>query len=448
VLTAVQQGIAAWLAERQRACHLTSLPLALEELPSWRWRAGRLAHVSGRFFSVVGVRARSDERRLDGLEQPLIDQPEVGILGFLLAPSADGPRLLVQAKAEPGNVHGVQLAPTVQATESNYQRVHGGAPTAFLERFLWPARRPVSDSLQSEQGGRFLGKYNRNQVVEVADGVPEPPGASWRWFPALELLAALRSDFAVNTDARSVLVCCDWDRLAPQGAAFARWRGAGDWRELLWRSAQAPAEVVMPEVRGAQRALAARRGRLRLTLERVPLEALAGWALRDGALVPVAGGEFGIVGRRVHAPGREVADWDQPLAAARAEGEVVLVAQLREGALRFLFRASAEIGFREGVQWGPTLQRPDGPPLEGAWGEWLAGREGGQVLASCLQSDEGGRFDRSTARYAVLLAPEGLADPVDDGLWLSLAAVRRLLLHRSMLTNEARSALSLLLGDL
>lgn len=204
----------------------------------------------------------------------------------------------------------------------------------------------------------------------------------------------------------------------------------------------------MPEVRGAQRALAARRGRLRLTLERVPLEALAGWALRDGALVPVAGGEFGIVGRRVHAPGREVADWDQPLAAARAEGEVVLVAQLREGALRFLFRASAEIGFREGVQWGPTLQRPDGPPLEGAWGEWLAGREGGQVLASCLQSDEGGRFDRSTARYAVLLAPEGLADPVDDGLWLSLAAVRRLLLHRSMLTNEARSALSLLLGDL
>ncbi len=448
VVTTVGHGIAEWLDDRRRASGLRTAPLPLDDLPSWRLRDGRLQHATGRFFSVVGARSHSAEPRLDGIEQPLIDQPEVGILGFLLHRAADGALVLAQAKAEPGNVHAVQIGPTVQATESNYLRVHGGAATPLLERFLRPARPPVSDSLQSEQGSRFLAKFNRNQVVETADDPVEPPGANWKWVRSEELLEALRSDFTVNTDARSVLACTDWDRLAPGGEAFARWRGRGGWRELLWRSARGASSGIEADLCRAERTLATWRSRFRVKLERVALEALAAWGLRDGTLARRAGGDFEIVGRRVHAPGREVADWDQPLVASLVEGEVVLVAQVREGALCFLFRASPEVGFREGVQWGPTLQRPGGDPPAGAWGEWLGRRSDVEVLASCLQSDEGGRFDRAIARYSVLLAPEEIDAPLDDGLWMSLALVRRLLPRPGTFTNEARSALSVLLSDL
>jgi oxidase EvaA len=36
---------------------------------------------------------------------------------------------------EPGNINKVQLSPTVQATESNYTRVHGGKAIKYLNFF-------------------------------------------------------------------------------------------------------------------------------------------------------------------------------------------------------------------------------------------------------------------------------------------------------------------------
>ena len=38
---------------------------------------------------------------------------------------------LLQSKIEPGNINGVQLSPTVQATKSNYLRKHGGKNTVL-----------------------------------------------------------------------------------------------------------------------------------------------------------------------------------------------------------------------------------------------------------------------------------------------------------------------------
>ena len=35
-------------------------------------------------------------------------------------------KYLLQAKVEPGNINKIQISPTVQATRSNYLRIHGG----------------------------------------------------------------------------------------------------------------------------------------------------------------------------------------------------------------------------------------------------------------------------------------------------------------------------------
>ena len=44
-------------------------------------------------------------------------------------------KYLLQAKAEPGNINKIQISPTVQATKSNYTRVHGGKEIPYLRYF-------------------------------------------------------------------------------------------------------------------------------------------------------------------------------------------------------------------------------------------------------------------------------------------------------------------------
>ena len=79
-------------------------------------------------------------------------------------------------------------------------------------------------------------------MTVVATGAgPDPESADWRWSNSGELRAMLAEDFAVNTDARSVLVCSDWNLLA-DGAPFAPRQGQDDWSECLRQSLAAGTE--------------------------------------------------------------------------------------------------------------------------------------------------------------------------------------------------------------
>src|SRR5690606_36766927 len=97
----------AWVQARRAAGYrVEQVPLA--ELSGWCWQTHeRLEHASGRFFSVEGYvvgRASGVERTTGARRrrvQPLLDQPEIVLLG-LLSVVEDGVRyLLLQAKMEP-----------------------------------------------------------------------------------------------------------------------------------------------------------------------------------------------------------------------------------------------------------------------------------------------------------------------------------------------------------
>lgn len=115
-------------------------------------------HKNGGFFTVEGVLAESRDGRGERHLQPIINQPEVGILGFLFRWYRGDWEILVQAKAEPGNVGLIQLAPTVQATESNYKCRHGGRPTAYLEYFRDPDSARSSTINSSQSRATFSGR--------------------------------------------------------------------------------------------------------------------------------------------------------------------------------------------------------------------------------------------------------------------------------------------------
>ncbi len=397
---------------------------------------------------MVGIRVAASVAGLDGLVQPIIDQPEVGILGFLVRAHGAANEWLIQAKAEPGNVEVVQLAPTVQATQSNFTRLHGGAPTAYLDHFTSPGGgdRIVASSLQSEHGNRFLGKYNRNMTVLATGEDLDPYSDDWRWTGAAELRAMLPIDFAVNTDARSVLFCSDWSLLA-DGAAFDRWRGTSGWGASLlgsFESGSGQAEAQVLEWLEQQRA------GIELEVQTVPLESMVGWEVTADSIIRCSDGLPLIRAYAIQANSREVDHWDQPFVLSHCEEAVVQVCQHRGGVLRFLMRASVEAGFRERVQLGPTWQSDDLAAGHGAADRIEDAIRQGRERHAALQSDEGGRFFRSICRYRIVELPETMEVDVPESgfLWLTLGQISRLTSVQGVFTNEARSALSMLLSEL
>ena len=430
-MTHAPSALRDWLS-----CARGSCDMRVEEIPWSRSRelafeGGRLRHAKGAFFSVVGATVLVRGDRQPRFDQPLIDQPEIGILGFLVRKGRGGTEFLVQAKPEPGNAGLVQAAPTVQATESNYLRRHGGKATPFLGHFL-SADGALSSSLQSEQGTRFLGKYNRNLVVAAPEGNGVEEGAALRWFPAREVAELLLLDFEVNTDARSVLASGPWELLAAGGSPFGRWRGHGGLGEDLLRSLEADP----PTAEVAER-LERLRATAEFTSKVTSLSDLAGWEVTDRA---IRGDGFSVRHFDIATTEREVARWDQPLVTSEEEGRAVLLCREHEGVLRFLFRARPEIGFRERLQFGPTLQDPgDGflptSPIQ----------DQGRVLLSTLHSEEGGRFFRCVNRCTIRRL-EGDEPLADDIVAMTLGQVRRLIRRPGFFTNEARTLVSMLLA--
>lgn len=454
-LPAATGDLRAWLDGARRSCDMQVRQIALPQSREWVYDGGALRHLRGAFFRVVGATVHRNGERWTDSDQPLIDQAEVGILGFLVRTVDGSSEILIQAKPEPGNVGLVQAAPSVQATESNYRQRHGGKATPFLEYFRSPGDRSVlSDGLQSEQGTRFLGKYNRNMVVEVAPGADLGDGPAFRWFAVEQLLPLLLDDHQVNTDARSILASSPWGLFAPGGSPFRRRLGDGGVGEQLLRSFEATEDrCVSTSDRILQRLRRLGREAGFVTTV-VDLAELSGWKIDDAGIGPLSGDAFAMRQFAVTSSDREIPHWDQPLITAGFVGEAALLCQERGGILHFLFDARPEIGFRERYQYGPTIQDV-GEKLQRCFGRErqvealrdAASRS--QVLCGIRNSDEGGRFFRCRMRYRVCLLDPG--EPIDPGenlAWMTLGQIGRLVRRPGVFSNEARSLISMLLAFL
>ncbi len=126
-----------WFESRRKANSFNVNKVPLKELQGWHFEedTGDLEHKSGKFFRIEGIKVQTNFGYTPYWMQPIINQPEIGILGFL-AKKIDGVlHFLVLAKMEPGNVNMIQISPTVQATRSNYTQVHGSKKTPVFRIF-------------------------------------------------------------------------------------------------------------------------------------------------------------------------------------------------------------------------------------------------------------------------------------------------------------------------
>ena len=129
------EDILAWMKQQNEEVVSAIKQVPISELKGWSYRDDRIRHDSGKFFSIDGIHIETNYRNTPQWDQPIINQPEIGFLGFIVKKFDGVLHFLMQAKIEPGNLNIVQLSPTLQATRSNYTRVHGGKSPMYLEYF-------------------------------------------------------------------------------------------------------------------------------------------------------------------------------------------------------------------------------------------------------------------------------------------------------------------------
>ncbi|WP_149179189.1 NDP-hexose 2,3-dehydratase family protein [Streptomyces sp. TRM49041] len=419
-----------WLAERARAHRFAVRKVPLDRLDGWSFAPGTgdLVHHSGRFFSVRGLAATVDEGPFGSWRQPIIHQPEVGILG-ILAKEFDGVlHFLMQAKMEPGNPNLLQLSPTVQATRSNYQRVHEGAGVKYLEHFADPSRGQVlADSLQSEHGSWFYRKANRNILVETDAETPRHDDFCWLTLGQIGEL--LRLDHVVNMDARTVLSC--FPMAVPEPGALH-----SDTELLSWFTAE--------------------RARHDIDARLIPLARADGWQRdAEGGIGRPDGRYFRVTGVTVEAGNREVTGWSQPLIEPCGTGVAAFVFRRLGGVPHVLVNAKVEAGYLDTIELAPTVQATPGnwehlppedrPPFLDA----VLAAAPERIRYEAVHSEEGGRFLNASIRYLFVEADsQGAAEEataVPPGYqWATVDQLNALTAHGHYVNVQARTLLACL----
>lgn len=430
-------AVDSWIEARLANCRLRVTPVPLDSMERWTVDpvSGNISHDTGRFFSFKGVevRHRTPSGELEW-DQPIIEQPEIGILGIIAKMIGGVLHFCLQAKEEPGNINSVQLSPTVQATFSNYTRAHGGAAPPFVEYFLSPPPDSLLfGKLQTEDGGRFLFKSNRNMIVRVGDDDLAVLPDGFIWLTLRQIVLLMKRDNLVHATTRSVLSSLLLPDASSRGKALPECSGVSLAETIQW----------LDDRKAANHMLVTRKG----------LNDLREWTHGDeGEFCHQEGRFFKVMGISVAAADREVQGWCQPILANQQPGVVGMLLKVEQGQRFFLVQAKAEAGNRTVVQLGPTAQFSthnylNNPRLHKPFlfNEFSSPARF-PLLAESMQAEEGARFFRETNCHRVLMLPEGeKIDLPEDFRWLPEEEIRFFLNLGECVNSCARSIIACLI---
>jgi oxidase EvaA len=413
--------------ERQKKDnHFIVNEISFRELDKWKFINDEyLGHESGKFFKIEGLEVETNFGNINEWKQPIINQPEIGILGIITT-IFDGVRYyLMQLKMEPGNINILQLSPTVQATKSNFSKVHKGKSVLFLEYFIDPIKsRTIIDQLQSEQGGRFLRKRNRNMIVEIDEDLEIPD--NFFWFTLPEIKELIRIDNMVNMDARSVISTIP----GPLSLDFSKHSEKEIMRWYIDQKVKYELEVN------------------KISLRNLEIE---GWGINPYKLFK-NDRFFSVIAIKVETGNREVSSWTQPIIKDLNIGLIGLIMKKIKNKEHYLFQTKVMPGNIDIIDFSPTISVSNFnysayiSKEKPAFIEYFSNHiyKIKKVIYSALQSEEGGRFYHLQNLNSIIEIDEDeKLDIPDNYIWISRDQIDEFMPY-SMFNIEARSLISTL----
>lgn len=433
-----------WIAQRNREVEVKVEQIPFSELKMWHSDPdGSVHHDSGRFFTIQGIDVVTDYGPNNHWRQPIINQPEVGYLGILTKEIDGVLYCLMQAKIEPGNVNCVQISPTLQATKSNYSRVHSGKSPNYLEYFVnVKPENVILDQLQSEQGARFLRKRNRNIIIKVDEDVEVLP--DFRWMTLGQIKELMHYDNLVNMDTRTVLSGLKIsDYISPLDDLSNMSEYGKGW--IL--SSNTNHSCI--STRDHLSWLTGLKAKYDLHVTLCPINDMPGWKKTDMEIVREDGKYFKIIGVNVTISNREVASWCQPLVQPMQDGLCAFIIKKINGVYHFLVQAKLECGNFDVMELAPTVQCLTGnaetATVKPLFYDYVMNARKDQVLIDALQSEEGGRFYHEQNRNILIEADEDFPLELPERYtWMTLRQIYKFLRFNNYLNIQARSIISAL----
>lgn len=432
-----------WISRRNQEVMVNVEQVPFSEMKMWHTNPdGSIHHDSGKFFSIVGIDVRTDYGTNNHWRQPIINQPEVGYLGILTKVIDGVLYCLMQAKIEPGNVNCVQISPTLQATKSNYSRIHAGKKPNYLEYFVnAKPENIILDQLQSEQGARFLRKRNRNIIIKVDEEVPVLP--DFRWMTLGQIKELMHEDNMVNMDTRTVLSGLKIsDYITPLDGL----NGMSEFGKGMILSSNTNYSYI--STRDHLSWLTSLKSKYDLLVSRCAVNDMPGWIKTESEIVREDGNYFKIVGVNVTISNREVATWCQPLVQPMQDGLCAFIIKKIDGIYHFLVQAKLECGNFDVMELAPTVQcltgkigRVNRPEFY----DYVINARPEQIVIDALQSEEGGRFFHEQNRNLIIEADENFPLEVPPRYtWMTLRQIYKFLRFNNYLNIQARSLISAL----
>ena len=427
----LNKSLIEWVGNRNNAVNVSIKKINFDELSNWYFDENKkiLKHVSGKFFSIDGIQVKTNYGNISQWHQPIINQPEVGILGIITKEIDGEINFLLQGKIEPGNINYVQLSPTLQATKSNYTKVHKGKTPEFLEYFLDNNKHIVIDQLQSEQGARFLQKRNRNMIITINEDFDI--NENYRWLTLNQIKDLIRENNIVNMDTRSVIAGFNINQnYSSISNRYSKESGElFSFNELLsWISEQ--------------------KTTYDLDVRRIPLNKVQNWEITENEIHHKDNKYFKVIAVDVASGNREVSHWTQPMIESAQKGLIAFVVKRINGVIHFIIQAKVEAGNLDLFELAPTVQCLTGNYHETgedelAFLEYVLKTDNDAIIIDSLQSEEGGRFFREQNRNMVILADNEFPEKLPPNyIWMTYQQIQTFMMFNNYINIQARSLLA------
>lgn len=440
------EDIYEWFRKREKMTNVIveKRPFSYDGFWYYDEKDGYIRNENNSFFQIAGYQEIEDDRIIK--EQPIILQNEIGYLGIICKKIDGRLNFLMQAKIEPGNVNVTQLSPTIQATKSNFKRMHGGDSPKYLEYFENASKyNIIVDQLQSEQSSRFFRKRNRNIIIEIDEDEEIKVYSSHKWMTLGQIKKCLEIKNMVNMDTRTVLSCIPFSKSGLSEEELLKAKSMftdKTFFESMFRGED------RGEIRKIFNVLNDYKMYRKESSRLVPLKSLKGWEMTPNEIICRTPYDFKVIYCFIEIEGREVNYWEQPLLEATGMALFGLYTKVDNGVRKFLIKAMPEMGCYDTAEMGPTVQlEPSNKKnsLDAIEKLFLDALENGaDTMYDVILSEEGGRFYHEENRNVIIDLKEDVG-PLSRGyFWVDYATLNQMIQYNNCVNIQLRNLMSLL----
>lgn len=435
----------AWIGTLNKTTYVDIKECSISDSNFWFYDDynGEVLNRKRSFFSIQGMRYF-----VDGLfirEQPIIIQPEIGYLGIICKEINGVLHFLMQAKIEPGNINCVQISPTIQATKSNFTRVHGGRLPLYFEYFEHAEKYQVLfDQVQSEQAARFYQKRNRNMILLIDDELSIY--SNFKWMTLGQIKFFMEIDNLVNMDTRTVLSGILPAVTELSEKEYTQLENIFIDKALYQSIFKTNPMETLPEVFQKVNNFKMFHDIVRIP---VPLNQLLDWSINEYGITCRNRADFMVRYYDIEIHGREVQKWTQPLFKAIGSATFGLMTKQENGIRKFLIKIKPEIGSFDKVELGPTIQWEathylyNDDDVEKVFRKHVENKE--NILCDVILSEEGGRFYHEQNRNIIIEIDDNELDMVPEMyIWVEYSVLSYLVQVNNCLNIQLRNLMSLI----